>query len=958
MILIRRLTAIFTVTLKRLWAQKGLSAATAVGLTAVVALMMISPLYASGVYAQLLQDDIARVAQRTNRSPFTFLLRYQGRRNALQWEEIAAGYGLLAGDDSTLGLPTVARTEFVATKEFRLFPETADNLANSRRSMGAVKFVITNHLADHVTLREGQWALEAADDPAVPIEVTVSAGFADRTGVQVGEVFIAYDDRNQGADGQVDRFPVIVTGIWEPIAPRSDFWFTPVRSFNEYLIVPEMTFINRISPGINDEVNEAVWLVAVDGEAVGPDQVSGMINRFRALDAQISNLLPDARLIQSPVEALELYHSSVTVLITLLTAFNVPIIGLVLAFIGLVVGLSVNERRNEIAVMRSRGAGMGQMLGIGLLEGIVLGLIALVLGGWLAMWLTGLIGQTRSFLDFSAESELQVVLTNSGIRAGLTAVFLALVARIIPTFAAARHTIITYKQDRARASGHPWWQRIGLDFWLLLPAGYGFYLLRQQGGLFAETAENAAEIGEAASTAAASGADPFQNPLLLLVPALTIFAVTLVFLRLLPYLMRGLSWLLAQTGSVGLLLAVRQLARTPSFYATPLILLILTVSLAVFTASLARTMDLQLYDQSYYQIGADVSVFDFAARSNQRTAVNSLFFLPTAAYRELPGVLGATRVGRYESVVEGNRREGEGLYLGVDRAEFAGAAFWRSDFASQQLGTLLNRLAQTSNGILLPRTFMTERNLAVGDLFRHEVSLPGGTLELENQIVGVFDYFPSWYPEADGYLVVGNLDDLFKQAGGDLPYHIWLRLQPNVDADQLEEQLQIEQAGNRDWSTPLSRIRLEQMRPERQGLFGLLSVGFVAAALLTVFGFFLYALFSFRRRFIELGVLRAVGLATSQMLSLLAFELASLIFIGLGLGTLLGMLVSQQFIPFLQLGGEEFSLVPPYLVEIAWPSVVQIYILFSLLFLVALIVLGGLLLRMKIFQAVKLGETI
>ena len=63
----------------------------------------------------------------------------------------------------------------------------------------------------------------------------------------------------------------------------------------------------------------------------------------------------------------------------------------------------------------------------------------------------------------------------------------------------------------------------------------------------------------------------------------------------------------------------------------------------------------------------------------------------------------------------------------------------------------------------------------------------------------------------------------------------------------------------------------------------MLSVGFLAAALLTVLGFFLYALFSFRRRFIEMGVLRAVGLSAGQMTVFLASELAFLIVVGAGL---------------------------------------------------------------------------
>ena len=101
---------------------------------------------------------------------------------------------------------------------------------------------------------------------------------------------------------------------------------------------------------------------------------------------------------------------------------------------------------------------------------------------------------------------------------------------------------------------------------------------------------------------------------------------------------------------------------------------------------------------------------------------------------------------------------------------------------------------------------------------------------------------------------------------------------------------------------PCAAIADEQRRPERQGLFGLLSVGFVAAALLTVLGFLLYALFSFRRRIIELGILRAIGLSAGQMTSFLAWELAFLILTGLVAGTVLGAWISNLFIPYLQVG--------------------------------------------------------
>ena len=128
----------------------------------------------------------------------------------------------------------------------------------------------------------------------------------------------------------------------------------------------------------------------------------------------------------------------------------------------------------------------------------------------------------------------------------------------------------------------------------------------------------------------------------------------------------------------------------------------------------------------------------------------------------------------------------------------------------------------------------------------------------------------------------------------------------------------------REWKSAELNIQAEQRRPERQGLFGLLSVGFVASALLTVLGFLLYALFSFRRRFIEMGMLRAIGLSIQQMTSLLAAELAFLVLLGIGVGTALGVFASRLCVPFLPIGASAQSQYPPFQIEIAWLSIAQI----------------------------------
>ena len=219
--------------------------------------------------------------------------------------------------------------------------------------------------------------------------------------------------------------------------------------------------------------------------------------------------------------------------------------------------------------------------------------------------------------------------------------------------------------------------------------------------------------------------------------------------------------------------------------------------------------------------------------------------------------------------------------------------------------------------------------------------------------------FPTWYPndEDAGPLFVGNLDYVFQQAGGQYPYNVWLKIDPDVSSHDIIEGVKEQGLRVQTWQDSVTFINTEQLRPQRQGLFGLLSVGFVAAALLTVFGFMLYAFFSFRRRFIELGVLRAVGLSARQMTAFLGWELIFLMGVGITAGTGLGILVSKLFIPYLQVGAGPSAEVPPFVVQISWPAVFQIYILFGVLFIAALGALVWLLMRMKIFQAIKLGET-
>jgi len=965
---VTRTLAIFAVAVRRLLSQRGLALATAVGLVASIALVMSVPLYTDAVYYSILQEELSQGENddaSLQRPPFAFMFRYVGSLYGMkEWDDIVQVDTYLSGPAvESLGLPHRLTVRYAKTDNFRLFPTEDAAYADVRDPLAWVNYSFVTDFEQYTTMVEGSYPVPASANPDDPVEVAINESMAQELGLQVGESFLTFRRMEVGDGSIVIQIPIRIVGVWRANNPLDEFWFYRQSVFDNQLFVPEATFQGRVSGLLNDEVAQALWYLIFDGSDIHAGDVGWLTGRIQQVQQQAATLLANTRLEVSPYDALNNYRVSTRLLNVLLYAFSIPIVGLLLAFIGLVVSLAVNRQRNEIAVLRSRGATGLQILGIAALEAFLLGALALAAGIPVSEGISRIIGATRSFLNFSVVSDLRVNMTFSTLRFGLAALIVTLIAQVVPSLGAARYTIVSYKQEQSRNIKAPWWQRAWLDVLLLIPAGYGTYLLQQQGTI--------AVVGEGGS------GNPYENPLLFLVPALGAFALTLFILRLLPVVMKVIAWLAGRTNSVGFLLATRYLARDPGFYTTPLVLLILTLSLSAFTASLAQTLDNHLYDQSYYRTGADVRLVELgrsdlpiegsgtAGGSESTNAAStaaegpSWVFLPVSEHLRVPEIVGAARVGDFGASVQAQGSWQESMFIGIDRIDFPKAAYWRRDFAPASLGALMNALAVAPDGLLMHRQFMQDNAIRVGDSIQVRVSTYGQRADMTMKVAGEFDYFPTWY-ESDPPLMVGNLDYLFEQVGGEMPYDVWVRTVPDVaiDFNKMIVDLQALDFSILDWQASTMRIATEQEKPERQGLFGVLSVGFLAAALLTVLGFLLYALFSFRRRFIELGTLRAMGLSSVQMTTFLAWELAFLIILGLLAGTFLGSLISEVFIPYLQVGADIQSKTPPFQVQIAWPAIMRIYALFGSLFVVALGVLAGLLLRMKIFQAIKLGETV
>jgi putative ABC transport system permease protein len=798
------------------------------------------------------------------------------------------------------------------------------------------------------------------------VEVLASQALADRLGLQVGNGFLLYREQPEV------RISVRVAGLWRPRDSTDTFWFHGSQALDELLIVPESTLPDAIAPVLPPVVEQAIWFLVFDNKLAQPNGVGRLLKAIDHVQAQVAARLPNTTLDLSPVRELEGFQGSAQRLQGRLLVLLLPILGLVLLFIGQTGSMIVRVRRNEIAVMRSRGATVGRVLGLQLFEGLVLTVPAtgagLVVGAVLAQHY----GHAAAFLetgDLTGARALPVVYSPGSLGLALMAATGTLIAVLVPALTAAQHTIVTYKQDVAQGGSPPFWQRTLLDVLLLAAACFGYYALRGRLSVLVTEADAGLGLG--------------LDPLLFAAPTLLCLAVAVLAVRLLPFSLRSFGQLLKRLPGTALFLAVRSQIHAARDHRGPMILMILAVSLSIVGASMVRTMGGHLRDQLYYQIGTDLRLQGLGERATSEQLIVDMpegtglgqgtkagvgrsykggdfvpevgwWFPPVSEFTRLSGVQGATRVGHYRAIPHTGVHREIGHILGVDRADFVTVAFFRSDFASgQSLGSLMNSLALGYQHALVSRDFLSRHGLQVGDPLMVTVQAFDRSADVSLVVAGALELFPA-YDAQSGPLFVVNLDYLHQELGGVLPYDVWLRLLPRADGKSVVAQAQdlgLQVLAYRD---ARAEYREQQGLPERQGVHGLLGLGLLATSGLAILGFLLHTAAGRQRRSVGIAVLRAQGLSRPQMILLLGWEQLILLGSAAVAGTGIGLWVGSLLIPYL----EASTGAPPAVLAIAWDSLALMLGLLLGLFGVTVGLMVWQQSHLRLVEIIKLEETV
>lgn len=702
------------------------------------------------------------------------------------------------------------------------------------------------------------------------------------------------------------------------------------------------------------------------------------------LDIDLYQRLKDTKVDITFGDLLKQFRSQSLQLQTMLFTLAAPMIAMVFYFIAMNARQSLQKQESDIAVLRSRGASARQIFSLYLLEGIFLGAIALVIGPLLGWFMAKSIGSASGFLSFVDRKSIPIGVSKEAIFLGVAAVFVAIIASLIPAITYARATIVSAKRRQARTDRAPVWQRWFLDVVLLGLAGYGYYLFYERQMLTFQTGMTTDQLQ--------------VQPFLFFVPALAIFALGLFFLRLFPWILKLIQLIGRKFLPVPLYLTLTQLSRSSSSYYPLMILLVLTLGLGVYNSAAARTIDLNSTERTLYRYGSDVimqtvwegtpEVKPGGSGQNGGTGggqqgggnggggsagggsgggnggggapggggssqPSKVIYSepPFEVFRRLDGVEHAARVLQTKgNIIVSGKSGGQGMLVGIDNVDFAQVAWFRNDLFPAHPYKYLDLLGKYEGAVLISSKFADKFKLKTGDL----VSMGVQGQAIEFVVFGIIPYWPAQYPDQMPFFVA-NLDYIYDQVPL-IPYEVWLKMEPDAKVAPLMEKLAaegIELSSVRDVRTELVS---QGKHPSRGGVFGILSLGFLVSVIISLIGYVLYWFFNLSGRVVQFGVLRAMGLSRAQLSGMLLLEQVFTAGLSILLGIGIGQVSSRLFLPFLQTTDNVSAQVPPFRIVFEQQDMLQLYGVTVVMLVIGATMLLWQIRRLRVHQAVKMGE--
>jgi putative ABC transport system permease protein len=667
--------------------------------------------------------------------------------------------------------------------------------------------------------------------------------------------------------------------LFQPLNPIAGP--APAQPPADVAILPFGTFAHRVAPLLPSLGTGGLGTSAVPGAQGGTQwQVQAQVDP-RALGGSPSKALTLATGIRNRVESaypgrvqfvdnlgdmLNTAAGDALYAETLYIMLAVPgaLVALALAYLA---ALGTVERdRQDLTLLRSRGASRRDLLVLAAGESAAVGVVAGALGTGAALL------AIRLFARNAGSYGLVRVLVTLGICVALA--FLgALAARVGAGLAAFRRTVSEAGRV-TREGGPPLWQRLYLDVLALAVSGLVYWLTLRTGF--------------------SAVVNPDSNPTLslsvymFLAPALLWLGATLLLVRgrgrAVAWLARRVAGGRART-TTGFLVASasRRGAAINRGLVVSGLLLAFGVNLGIFTA----TYDRQARVDAELSLGADV-VVDAPPGAVAKGKL-------AARIGKLGGVAGTTAIDHSYAYVGPDLQD----TFGIDPGTLTrGTALRDSYFLGGTASQTLARLRARRDAILVSRETVTDYSLAVGDLLKLRVldRRTGSFRVAPFHVAGIVQEFPS--APRDSFMVVnlGYLESVTHDPG---PNVVFVKSASNPVA--LSHRVA---AISRSSGATVKNIRQQTLQTASSittvDLAGISRIEEAFAILLAAAAMGLFVLVALAERRHELATMAALGASLRSIAAFIWSESALVLGVALALAGVLGWLLAEMLVAMLQ----------------------------------------------------------
>jgi putative ABC transport system permease protein len=796
-----------------------------------------------------------------------------------------------------------------------------------------------DNMTDLLRLAEGSWPeysrpytqeeIRRAMTQPPRIQAAISSKVAGETGIHLGDILL-----------DTSGIEYFIGGIIEQIDPQSDVWWgdpTPFQITRQPGVNEDKIFVPLIvSPlALQDyfpDYNRS-WRLLIDLGKINPKNSQFWEANLLSLKARLQ--IDHAEITSDLPNLLLNYRTNQSTIRMVLLLLGAQSLIFVLYTLALTASSVLEHAQGEISTMVGRGASSWQLMRmlavewgyLSVLAGFLLGPLAsaLALKGWAL--LTG----STYVADISAET----------LSFSLLGVGLGWMTLMLSTIPMVRRSILEWRHRLSRAERSNRLTKFYLDVFLVILGAVIFWQLSSNGSFVVRRMREV----------------PLADPLLLLSPTILLIAVSMILLRIFPYFMQGIAWMVRSSRSLVLPLGLSRLARNPLRPNQIVLLIGVAFGMLMFMSTYDNSLVLNQREIAHYLSGSDLRI----SQAN----------LSREDILKLPGVDQVSQVLRLSLTTNSGSTF---TLLAVDSETFAKVANYPTGMTYLSMEAISHALhwdgpasqpGSKSDTNYNPYLNSPDPSRAIPAIYSQS-AIPankgvGDTLQIQVQVFpldlsvrGVISDFPT---VTKSFILVDitalqTLLDLNTSS-----FHnnkeLWLAIDPAYH-DSLVSTLSPKTSILGDAHHELLSI---QNNAFTEGARRAFTLNAYTLAFLSIAGFILLNYFSAQERRFEFGILRAEGTSVGQVIALLVTDGVVSILLGLVVGIGIGFGLIHSMRVFLNTAlMQTFPAATVFQVSIDWLKVAIISSLLVLSYILATLTFVFFLVKSGIHRVIKIGE--